>query len=47
MVVNYDDVLPLEPLSYIRFALAAVTLAHFEAYGELLGLRRVVVAPNL
>ena len=46
MVVYYDDVLPLEPLSYVLFALAAFTLAHFEAYGELLSLRRVVVAPN-
>ena len=46
MIVNDDDVLPLKPLSYVFFALATIAFAHLEANDELLGFRRVVVAPN-
>ena len=49
LIVEEDDPFAGEPRTNLLFRLAddfSTRLAHLELYGELLGLCRVVVAPN-
>ena len=45
LIVEYIDILLLEPLPNFFFRAAALPCAHYKFNGELLGLYRVIVAP--
>ena len=45
LIVEYIDILQLEPLPNFFFRGAALPRAHYKFNGELLGLYRVIVAP--
>ena len=47
LIVEYIDILQLEPLPNFFFRGAALPCAHHKFNGELLGLYRVIVAPYL
>ena len=50
LIIDEYDILLREPLSYHVFTFATssyATLTHRKAYGELLGLLGVVIAPDL